>query len=88
MRNPYKGVVIMLAAAMGACTSPQQAIKTAIDVADYACIIAHADLPDSTAVDAACNINAELDPIVKVLLQDLAMRNNAAAAVKAANCKK
>jgi len=56
---------------VASCTpGEKQIIKSVIDVAGYACIIAKADLPDEGAIASACSVEQALAPDVKRVVED------------------
>jgi hypothetical protein len=68
--------------------TPTQVVKTVLDVAQYACIIANADLPSSSAVIATCNVDQTLTPVVEAILSNFgkAKREALAKAMAAGHC--
>jgi hypothetical protein len=69
--------------------SPANVTKVALDVAQYACIIANADLPNVPAVETACQLDQTLGPAIEAVLADFgkASDKRVAAQLAARNCK-
>ncbi len=78
--------VVCITSAMGAACTPgeRQTAKTVIDLAGYACIIANADLPDSSAIAKVCTLEADLGPAIKQIIDDFKMKRAAYASAKMA----
>lgn len=71
-------LLVGVVAAILACTPGQkQVINSAIDVAGYLCIIANANLADENAVAQACQIESNLAPGIKKIIEDWKAKRDA-----------
>ena len=75
-----KYFLALLIGLVGCTAGQKQVVRTALDVASYACIIANAGSADET-IAKVCAIEAELVPALKELL-----RNHRMAMSKAGAC--
>ncbi len=64
-------------AAVSCTPGEKQVAKSVIDVASMACVFANADLPDSSAIAAACSIEQALAPDIKKIVDDFKSRRAA-----------
>ncbi len=75
-------------AAVGCTPGQKQAINTGLDVLQFGCIIANADLADEKAVATACQLADTFLPSIKQAVTDYKAKRAAYAASKmsAAHC--
>lgn len=78
--------LVALQASLDACTPGQrQAARTVIDVLQATCLVAHADLPDETAMKV-CDVVDALAPEAKEMLK--ASREQTRLARESAGCSR
>ena len=83
------GAVVSSNAACGQPVTPADVTKIALDVAQYGCIIANADLPNVPAIETACQLDQTLAPAIQAVLSDFgtAAAKRAASAMATKKCQ-
>lgn len=89
-RRHIVGMSLMTLAAFAvtmtaSCTpGEKQVVKTALDVTQYLCVIANAELPDASSIATACQIDESLVPAIKQAVDDFKAQKALAAAHRCA----
>lgn len=66
----------------------QAVVRDVLNVADYACITANADLPNAAAIAVACNIEKVLEPVIARVVADFTAKRAKYAALACAQAQK
>jgi hypothetical protein len=65
---------LVLVSLTGCSLFTSGAVKTVLDVAQYACIIANQDLATPALIADACKIDQELAPIIELLVSEYKLK--------------
>lgn len=60
----------------------QAVVKTVLDVLDYVCITANADLPNASSIAVACHLEKDLEPAIVEVVKDFTAKRATYAASK------